>query len=647
MKVNDESKFNLVAYISYYCPIIRWLPSYSMKNNLLGDFLAGVSMASFQIPYIMSITQSLAHLPPLLGLYSVIAGAFVYSIMGSVPVLVVGPAPSTALIYGNAIETIQNLDDKEIAASMSFCIGGILLGSGICRLGFLNNLLSRALLKGFIGAMGLIMIINELSIELGLHELSKHFPHKTTWDKIVFLGSHLDKIHWPTLIISSITLSIVLVVKSLKARLIKRYQSVVYFPELLLMVVVGTFLSYTLDWEKDGIDIVGDITSSVNEKTFLNNPFKWSKINLYKEVFATSFICSILGYFDSSTASKALEIKYNYNISSNRELVALGLTNLSVCFFGGLPCFGALGRSKINLLAGASSPMSVIIMAITVGIGILYLLPFLYYLPECILALSTTIIGITVLEEVPHDLRFYWQIAGYDEIFTFSLIFLTSVFWSAQAGVTLGIILAIIKVIRYSTHSNIQILGRIPNTSIFRNADELIEESFVSYNRSQDSLHFENLIHSIEQIEGILIIKIPESLNFANVGDLKNRLNRIEKYGTLLIHPSQPSIRDFNSNIKFIIFDCKGMNDIDTSATQLFKEILSKYCEDNIHIFFTRVSNNKKLRTKFTKSGIKSLVNENFSKDFPSFRNTHPTNMGDGFYLSIEDALKSVDLQNV
>lgn len=601
----------------------------------------------------MSFSTSLAHLPPMIGLYSIVIGALTYSVFGSIPTLIVGPSPSTAIIYGNTIELLRSTDlssfsKLEISSCISFGLSGVLLAGGIFRLGFLDNVLSRSLLKGFIGAMGLIMIANELAIELGIHELSLKHPHLTTLQKLIFVFKFYPESHITTTLISAVTLCTVMLTKIFKQIMINKYnkKAFIYIPELLLMVIVGTWLSYALDWNGKGVEIIGDITAiSASTGSTIINPITLSKASVYRKIGQTSFLCTILGYIDSTTASKSLSTKYNYSFSSNRELVALGLTNFFVSLIGGLPCFGALGRSKINILSGACSSMSLIVMAVTVLISIKYFLVYLFYLPECILALSTTIIGITVLEEVPQDLKFFWNIAAFDEMVIFSLIFTSTCLWSAESGILLGIIIAVIRVIKYSTKSNIQILGRIPNTNIFRNADELIEESFHHYTESNggQSKSFSNLINEIEDIEGILIIRIPENLTFANIGDLKNRLIRIERYGSLLVHPSQPPVLSKNKDFKFIIFDCKGMNKIDNSAIQVFHEILINHLEvNNIKICFSRLPVDKQLRRLLKQSGVKALINSNFNVTNNNINQS--SDLGNGFFLSIEDALKAIDL---
>lgn len=658
----SSKPFDWWAYVSYYLPVLRWLPRYN-KSSFLGDFLAGVSLASFQIPLVMSLATSLAKLPPLIGLYSVVAAALVYSVFGGVPVLVVGPLPSTAILYGQVVESYLHSGGKllatEVTATVSVGMSAMLLGAGLLRWGFLDNVLSRALLKGFIGAMGIIMITNQLDIQMGLHDLAQKYPHQSIIDKISFVLEHWKLAHTNTVLVSVITLMIVLLVRKVKTTLVNRFDlaSAVYIPELLLMVVVATFLSYYYDWNSLGIDIVGDLTKSLKSSDkLLVNPFHWSRMALYKSVFGTSFLCSVLGFFDSTTATKALGAKYNYNVSSNRELVALGFCNFAITLFGGLPSFGALGRSKVNILAGATTPMATVIMACAVLVAIRWLLAYLYYLPECVLGLSTTIIGLTVLEEVPHDLLFFVSINGYDEVCTLVIVFCTTIFWSVEAGVVLGIVIAVVRVVKHGTRSRIQILGRIPNTSVFRNADELIEESFSSHSEGRGGEEFAEWVAEIQQIEGVLLIKIPEPMNFANLGDLRSKLTRMEKFGTLLMHPSQPSIDGFDRSIKFIIFDCKGMNSIDSSATQTLLEIVQRHFGSGICVSFCRVSTDTRVRERFRKLGICDIVNASYAKfhrnrsslslrDIPLVRSFNvATRLGEGFFLSIEEALRAFDV---
>lgn len=90
---------------------------------------------------------------------------------------------------------------------------------------------------------------------------------------------------------------------------------------------------------------------------------------------------------DSTVAAKQNADRLGYSISPNRELVAFGAAN----FFGSfvpdtLPTFGSIVRSKINGDVGARTQLSSLVTAgITLG-ATFFLLPYVYYLPRCVLA---------------------------------------------------------------------------------------------------------------------------------------------------------------------------------------------------------------------------------------------------------------------
>ncbi|CRK38280.1 hypothetical protein BN1723_015298, partial [Verticillium longisporum] len=60
-------------------------------------------------------------------------------------------------------------------------------------------------------------------------------------------------------------------------------------------------------------------------------------------------------------------------------------------------------------------------------------------------------------------------------------------------------------------------------------------------------------------------------MTFANTGQLKNRLRRLELYGTNMAHPALPRLRHEENN-RNIIFDIHGVTSMDGSGTQVLKE---------------------------------------------------------------------------
>lgn len=194
-----------------------------------------------------------------------------------------------------------------------------------------------------------------------------------------------------------------------------------------------------------------------------------------------------------------------------------------------------------------------------------------------------SVVAYTLVEECPHDIIFFLRLRGWTELVLMLLIFTATIFYSLELGMALGIGLSVIILIRHATQPRIQILGKVPGTNTrFENAE----------------LQREN----VELIEGALIVKIPEPLTFANTGDLKNRLRRLELYGSSRTHPSRPRMRPAEYN-KNIIFDVHGVTSIDGSGTQVLYEIVRAYAESGVRVFFCRVPNSSVFRM-FERSGI-------------------------------------------
>lgn len=176
-------------------------------------------------------------------------------------------------------------------------------------------------------------------------------------------------------------------------------------------------------------------------------------------------------------------------------------------------------------------------------------------------------VACSLMEEAPADIGFFLRIRGWTELGLMALIFLATIFYSLALGMALGVGVSLLLVIRHSTRPRIQILGRNPETDKFENAE-------ADFTR-------------LEFIEGCLIVKIPEPLTFANTGELKARLRRLEMYGSASAHPALPRLRSHDAN-RNVIFDIHGVTSIDGSGTQVLAEIVKDYRDRGVRVFFTR-----------------------------------------------------------
>jgi MFS superfamily sulfate permease-like transporter len=185
-----------------------------------------------------------------------------------------------------------------------------------------------------------------------------------------------------------------------------------------------------------------------------------------------------------------------------------------------------------------------------------------------VLSATISVVAYSLLEECPPDILFFIRIRGYSELLLMLVIFLSTIFWDIKVGIAVGIGLSLLRVVRHSTRPRVQILGRVPGT----------QDKFENAERQPGRLEF---------FEGCLIVKIPEPLTFANTGDLRARLRRVENHGTDKAHPALPPIRRKEHN-QIIIFDVHGVTSMDGAGTQVLMEIVRGYVTNGVKVIFCR-----------------------------------------------------------
>jgi MFS superfamily sulfate permease-like transporter len=178
-----------------------------------------------------------------------------------------------------------------------------------------------------------------------------------------------------------------------------------------------------------------------------------------------------------------------------------------------------------------------------------------------------SVVAWSLIEECPHDVLFFLKIRAWKELGLMAIIVLATIFFSLSFGMAIGVGLSLLQVIRHATRPRIQNLGRVPGTNRFENEEANLDR--------------------LEFIEGCLIVKIPEPLTFANTGELRTRLRRLELYGTSMAHPALPRLRREGWN-RNIIFDIHGVTSLDGSGTQVLEEIVQGYRQRGVRIFFSR-----------------------------------------------------------
>jgi len=101
-----------------------------------------------------------------------------------------------------------------VAGVVTGMAGAIIFIAGLTRLGFLDSVLSRPFLRGFISAIGFVIIVDQLIPELGLAEIAEQVGgvnHGSSVDKLGFLFGHANQASGITATVAGISFAIIMV----------------------------------------------------------------------------------------------------------------------------------------------------------------------------------------------------------------------------------------------------------------------------------------------------------------------------------------------------------------------------------------------------------------------------------------------------
>jgi len=607
---NDRYKRSKWNRIKYYIPVLSWLPKYSLEDFKF-DTIAGLTVASILIPQGLSYATNLLNINPIYGLYSCMIPVLVYALLGTSRQISIGPEAVVAIMTGSTVsEYIRRNKDEfvdvenmtveraELVFLITAIVGVLTLVFGLFRLGFLDSVLSRALLSGLTSAVAVVILFEQIPILLGI---SSTYEATSPIEKFIYI----IKNYWverdkTTIMISAVCVGLLLFFDLLKG-LFAKNKTVQLFPHILIVVLTSICLSARYDWGGQGVDILGDVDTNVEIKRPI---FTIKRVN---GLFVPSILIAIIGFVEALIVSKKYSSKYRYSVSPNRELVAFGSLNIIGSFFGAVPTYASLSRSKINDTSGAKSQIGSLISAGVIFLTIKYLLPYFKYLPVPVMAsiISVSALGLIEIK----DIIYFFKARSFSDIFLMLLIFFTTIVFSIADGILISVSLSLLLAVRKTSVPRLKILGKykfidqetgqekykfksVKKHRSHPNEDESIQEEFPEY--------------EVEQIEGVIIISFGDNLFFGNTGQLKERFRRIEVYRQTGIHPGDdPHMLDpdyENHPIQEIILDFKNVSSIDACATQILSEIIEDYHERKLGVSIVKL--NEKCKKQFKNSGL-------------------------------------------
>lgn len=490
-------------------------------NIKLTDLIAGLSISGLLLPEAVAYS-GIANLPPQAGIIALFAGLVCYAIFGTSRFAIVSATSSSAAVMAAAIASLSN-GDMGLGISLSigliFATGIFFLLAALTRMGSVTDFIAKPVLRGFAFGLVLVIIVKQFASVVGIHGSSGNF--------FVIVHTLLKSIlAWNIWGFSIMLLSLAVL------SLLSRFK---HIPGGLLVIAGGIILSSLMDLSPYNIKLVGSINLHLSVPSIPElSQGQWA------ELIEISLALAMVIYSESYGSIRTFAMKYGDAVSPNRDLFALGISNIVSSLFHGMPVGAGFSATSANDAAGATSKWSGVITAFVVLCIVLVLLPTIALTPEPILAAI-------VIHAVSHTL----QPNNFKSNFVLKrdrLVVITSITGVLVLGVVDGLLFAIaisiFMLLRRFSESTISILGRLGNG-----------HDFVILRLHKDA-HI---------VPGIAIFRADQPLFFANS---ERMLNQAHRY-----------ISESKEKIHSVILSLEESSDLDSTTVEnigTFAEYITK-----------------------------------------------------------------------
>ena len=548
-------------------PILDSLSSYN-KETFKSDLSAGLTVGVMLIPQGMAYAM-IAGLPPIYGLYASLVPIVVYALLGTSRQLAVGPVAMVSLLTASSVSVIAESGTDQyilLAITLAFMVGAIQFLLGLFRLGFLVNFLSHPVISGFTSAAALIIGFSQLKHLMGVDIPRSHHVHEIIINAI----QQIHNTNIITFLIGAAGIGIILFLK-------KYYKSI---PSQLVAVIFGIVLVYGFSLIDKGVSIVADIPSGL--PSFSAPSFS---MDIWSSLTASALAIALVSFMESIAVAKAIHAKHkDYKLDANQELIGLGMANIIGSFFKSYPVTGGFSRTAVNDQAGAKTTLASILSVILIVFSLFFLTPLFYYLPKTILAsiIMVAVFGLIDFKEAKH----LWQSDKRDFVMLF-VSFIATLFLGIEQGIAIGVILSLAVMIFKSSRPHLAVLARIPGSNVYRNVDR-----------------FDDL----EDRDDVLILRFDAQLYFANIQYFREKIEELSS--------------KMGDNLKAIVISAESINNIDSSAVHMLKDLISDLDKEGVKLVFASVIG--PVRDIMKNSGL-----------IDKFGN-------DRFYLNIQEAVDAI-----
>jgi SulP family sulfate permease len=352
----------LIPFAEKYIEDIKKEFSGYGAETLKHDAFAGVTVAAVALPLAIAFGVG-SGADAASGLISAVLSAFIMGTLAGASFQISGPTGAmTAILMPLAAR--YGMEGVLLAGALS---GLVLIAAGILRLGKIICYLPSPVISGFTSGIAVIIAFGQAGNLFGVEPSGSG-----TIERFVSVISQSAQFNYYALFIGLSVIAVMAVWP-------KRWNEKA--PSSLAALIIAAAMAYLL---KMPVELVGDIPRTLIHESRIGI------LDLITERTAEIAIPAIsiaaLGMVETLLCAVAGSKMTGEDIDADRELVAQGIGNFILPFFGGVPSTAAIARSSVAIKSGGRTRAAVIIQGTVLLLSMFLLAPVMSKIPLSALA---------------------------------------------------------------------------------------------------------------------------------------------------------------------------------------------------------------------------------------------------------------------
>ncbi|HEY6568956.1 MAG TPA: SulP family inorganic anion transporter [Candidatus Limnocylindrales bacterium] len=498
------------------------------------DIAAGATLAALAIPETMGYA-SMAQMPVITGLYTILIPLFLFAVLGSSRHLVVGADSATAMTMAAGLTALGLVGGSSewiaMAGLSALMVGVVLILARLLKLGFLAYFLSRSVLIGFLTGVGIQVAMTQLAGVLGVPK-----PAGGVLEQFVKTLQEIPQTNVATLAVSVAVWVIILGSDRINKRI----------PGALIAVVLMIAISY-LGLLPSSVTLLGAVQGGLPPIGLPQGVITVSNVLALLPIVLSCFLIILA---QSAATSRAYAMKYRDSFDENVDLIGLAAANFGAGVSGTWLVNGSPTKTEMVDGAGGRSQVAQLTAGLVVLVVLLFLTPALAYMPNAVLAAVVMLIGIRLIDIL--GMRGIARVRT-GEFVVAAITAATVVLVGIEQAILLAIALSIVEHIDHSYHPFDRLLTSKPG----------------------GDYGFEEVATGAQALPGLVIYRFGASLYYANG-------NRFSEEIVHLVEDADPPLR-------WLCVSATSIGDIDYSGAETIEAVREEILGHGVTLVFADV----------------------------------------------------------